>query len=824
MSWTSRLAPVLGFAVLLAPRLALGVGDQTPQEIKTQLREIFEDEAFTYCHDETAALFPLDKEYCELVDQRNDVCPALPKVCQNEMEPLRLENLPQGRLRFGRDGKDYGPPPKEGDKDYSDYSRDGSGTGKTGNGNGSGDGKSGDGKSGSGDGNGSGDGSGAGSGSGKGDSKSGAEKGEQEKGSKDSQKEKKAEDEKKPEDKPPPPEPKPIMVPGWLAVLARVFFYLIIALVIGAIGWFIYKNLVKGKESDDDAGPDEAPEAPGEQPQVPRGPIETDVDRLLARARAMAQAGKYEEAIDAAYAALLRRLEGDGLIDLHPSRTNGDYVRSIRNLPDLRQALRGIASDVESVQFGDTQASPTIFQSVYSRVLPLVGRTAGILLVLLAVTSTSSCDRATTFDDARELVSQDALAAGKKQIGGSAPSGLSVLVQLLERNDKTVSVRRPRAADDTGYPSEGTIVILPGTPVDQPTWAALRRWVDRDSGTLIVAGYRTDLASDGVTFTYTKDNSNVRASSDSALYVGRSMTLKLPHLGALTIPAPKVDPSRPYYVPPQRVQAVLKRDDGLVYAAQIDSDELKGGKVFAFADDRLFANIALTIGDNAAYLAEFFKYQGGSSVEIWDEPQGLRAGGGSGDGTIRPGEEPTASGGGAGGSDNPLDSLAKANLLPIILQLMALVVLYLLYRGTRFGKPRQPKEVSRRAYADHARALGMTYARADASRHATALFSVWALDRLRDRYLQSGRKGLTPLAESISARTGRPLGEVMTVLMEATGARDEVAPPSSYRSADMSAGHPGAAPQERRKFWVMEELDRYLDAVKGTTKRGRQSR
>jgi hypothetical protein len=41
---------------------------------------------------------------------------------------------------------------------------------------------------------------------------------------------------------------------------------------------------------------------------------------------------------------------------------------------------------------------------------------------------------------------------------------------------------------------------------------------------------------------------------------------------------------------------------------------------------------------------------------------------------------------------------------------------------------------------------------------------------------------LIPLAEAIAQRTGRPEGEVMGVLVEATSARDDAAPPSSFRA------------------------------------------
>ncbi len=798
MSRAQRWLNRLFVAVLLTlPTSAFAVGSATPPDVKRDLSKVFEDEGYSFCHDESDGLFPLDQEYCELVGETSDVCPALPKVCKNKLDPGALKNLPRGRLRFAREGKDYGPKSSQEPKDYADYSQD---RGSRSSGSSEGDGKSGEPGAGK-------DGKSGRSGSGSSGNKS-ENKDPKDKDSKDA-KDKDSEPEKTPES---PPEPEVVEVPGWVAVLFRILFYAIVAIVLGLIIYYIAKNLIKGREEESDE-PEGAPKEPTEEaPIVPRGPIETDVDRLLARARALAAEGKYEPAIEAAYAALLRRLEGDGIIDLHPSRTNGDYVRSIRDRSDLKTLLREIANDVESVQFGDSEASPSAFDSVYRRVLPLVGRASAVLAVLFSSAYLSSCD-ALPADAPSERAT---LAVGQPHIGGSAPSGLSALVRLLEKNDKTVSVRRPPARDEKLL-EEGVIVILPGTPIDDATWTRLYAWVEQ-GGALVLAGYRSELQSDRVGFSPATSNAPIRPADLSPLYLDTSLRLSLPYLGSLSIPQSLPDPKRPYYTPPPGpVQPILTRTDGSVYAAVIEKGaHYPKGKIYAFADDRLFANIALTLGDNAAFLVAFFRAQPSSSIEIWDEPQGKLGG----DGTILPGEEP-APGEGAGGADNPLDSLAKAHLLPIILQLLALVLLYLLYRGSRFGKPREPKEASRRAYADHSRALGLIYARANASRHATSIYSVWALDRLRERFLKGGRKGLTPLAESIAASTGRPIGEVMNVLVEATGARDEVAPPSSYRGAEM--GQAGHAPP-RRTFWVMEELERYLSTTKGNPKRGRGSR
>ena len=122
-----------------------------------------------------------------------------------------------------------------------------------------------------------------------------------------------------------------------------------------------------------------------------------------------------------------------------------------------------------------------------------------------------------------------------------------------------------------------------------------------------------------------------------------------------------------------------------------------------------------------------------------------------------------------------------------------LLALLFLWKGRAFARLRDPPAEARRAFADHARALGLAYARARASRHVTGLYAVWALERLRERVHRAGRQGLIPLAEAIAARTGRPEAEVMSVLVEAAGARDEAAPPSSVPRRGGRRGSPGPA-------------------------------
>src|SRR4029077_13722334 len=51
-------------------------------------------------------------------------------------------------------------------------------------------------------------------------------------------------------------------------------------------------------------------------------------------------------------------------------------------------------------------------------------------------------------------------------------------------------------------------------------------------------------------------------------------------------------------------------------------------------------------------------------------------------------------------------------------------------------------------------------------RHALEIYGSYALERMRERLNLTGGKGLLAVAEERATRTGRPLGEVMRVLVE----------------------------------------------------------
>ena len=159
------------------------------------------------------------------------------------------------------------------------------------------------------------------------------------------------------------------------AIIEAVFWGL---LVVG-IGAMIYAGIKALANRRRDSKLDDEPKGDATAAQVPRPFTTGTPEELLARARDLALSGELKAAMSVVLRALLRRLEIDGRLELDPSRTNGDYVRSLRRQGFDPSALRAVAAQVEAVEFGGERPSPDGFSSLHARVSKLV-QTAGAFL------------------------------------------------------------------------------------------------------------------------------------------------------------------------------------------------------------------------------------------------------------------------------------------------------------------------------------------------------------------------------------------------------------------------------------------------------------
>jgi len=72
----------------------------------------------------------------------------------------------------------------------------------------------------------------------------------------------------------------------------------------------------------------------------------------LREADALAERGRYAEAMQSAFVGLALELDERGVLRFHPSKTPGEYVREARLAPGERAALGSLVSVLYSVVFG----------------------------------------------------------------------------------------------------------------------------------------------------------------------------------------------------------------------------------------------------------------------------------------------------------------------------------------------------------------------------------------------------------------------------------------------------------------------------------------
>lgn len=481
----------------------------------------------------------------------------------------------------------------------------------------------------------------------------------------------------------------------------------------------IVMAIVRRMAAMKDSGTDEQdppPEPPDSDQPPPSIPGETDVDRLLARARQAAERGNFVDAIRDAYAALLRKLDQDGLIEVHRSKTNGDYRRSLAKSPDLQAQFTQIVRAVEGVQFGSQSPTPQTFQSLLQRILPLLQRTGSLLVLLLAAALSTGCHQL----DQRPRAT--ALGCGE------SPGGYSVLCEMLGAQGSTVR-RRIREIDKIDS-DVSKIVVLDEALLTSDEWERLDEWV-QDGHTLVLAAVPNPISK-----TLDIERSRKPCTTTSSIvegirsYYGEETKLFSRGGRALEIDSP--------------TSWVLTRCDAGPTLVGTTHGE---GTVLVLPSSTFLKNVSLAAADNAYFAVNVFA-RTTDKIEVVGDWTGS-------------------------GSTTPFEALKNANLSPWLLQLLVVAGLLALWRGPHFGQPRDPVEAKRHAFVEHLQALGLKYARSKASRHVLANYGNWAIARLHERLLPGTRASVSELAGVLARLTERNETEVLQILIAAKSAQDE---------------------------------------------------
>jgi hypothetical protein len=404
--------------------------------------------------------------------------------------------------------------------------------------------------------------------------------------------------------------------------------------------------------------------------------------------------------------------------------------------------MQAVVSNVEQVQFGGEPPTEGRFRSVMLDVVGLLNERLAALFPFIAAGLLAGLFAGCSFN---------------RDSWDHSPSGRAGVVDLLQRygfspHERLASLSKIDKA-------ASSLLLLPDASVSEADWLAIASWAG-EGGTVVVAGGERKLP-DWI-------GANIAPAADDA---PKSKPPKSPPSasaspGPLAVPADQTDrlPGGLNAVVPgeRRVQiaARVAQPQAQEYSETGDEDEAPalallvrgripyavervyegGGRAIVLADDRLVTNASLLVGDNARLLVEILR-PGGATLEIAGELTGLV-------------------------SQDPVTSVKRGRLAPAMLQLLLLLLLTFVHKGAHFGRPVDPIAKSRRAFSEHARAIGLQYGRRRAGRHALETYGSYALERLRERLNLSGGKGLLAVAEEVATRTGRPLGDVMRVLVE----------------------------------------------------------
>ena len=559
-------------------------------------------------------------------------------------------------------------------------------------------------------------------------------------------------------------EPLTIKLPK-LGLPLRVILWILLAIALALLLFALIRHFLD-HEVKDVIKVETAASQDEEQAAALAREVETDVQRLLERARAEAAVGDFRAAVGSAYAALLRRLEGSGVIHVEADQTNGDYLGMVkRERPALTRRMSEVVDRVELAQFGHSEVTRDGFDGVWMRVTGLLSEHVGVLLVaFLGLLLSSACGQPRG-DWEHSPSGRAGVIAYLGKRGFTVRERLLSVAKLGESKagENRSDGNKEGTSDESKQASKPAdqLVLLPGAQLEDDDWKAIKKWIDDGGRSLVIAGGRRKLPA------WVGVRVLEAPAAASAVIIPDDADAK--RWGALKARVPgghRVEGAAGW-------RSVLRKNK-LVYASELWIWEGEGAeedwegmeedaegaadeageeeayaeeswsRVLVLADDYLFRNASLLVADNAMVLDAILR-DGGTSIELAGDLTGLV-------------------------SSNPIQSVARGRLGPALLQLAAFIMLLFVCKGARFGRPIASERADRREFAEHVGALGLHYARAHAERVALGALGAYVIERLRDRVGLRVDRSLSGLAEAVASRTDRPVGEVMRMFLEARDA------------------------------------------------------
>lgn len=479
----------------------------------------------------------------------------------------------------------------------------------------------------------------------------------------------------------------------WVAAIAVA----VLVLVVLRLAWATFARWRPAAPVENTPSPAPVLDDHGQDSDIPDAP---SGDLLDAARRALAN-GREAEAVLFARGAALRRLGELGRIWLHRSRTDREYVRSVRSDAVLYGELREICTVAESVRWKgsqiDAQKASVVLASA-ERLFAALLRTTVALFVL------SAC--AVPLTDARAIGPSD------QDYERYGPSGDAALLDLyrLYGYDASFRLTSLAALDD-----RIDVIVIDTTtvvPTDEQ-WQHIKDWV-QDGGVLLVSGAPPALGELGQLI-----------SSSGTLHMNEELVSLLP---------------LPHWAEPAWA---FRGGQGWPLVADeagnsiIEVLDLGSGAIVAVADPMLLWNASFVHPDNERFVGELFYV--GQSVLGWPMAHPARI-------QLATQAATSSSDNSSSATNDMWGALVASGLLLFVIQLIATGILFSLWRGWPFSALRDPPDPGRHAFVEHVRALGTRYWRMQATAHVERQFATLWLLRLGVPGLQlaAQRAGYTP--------------------------------------------------------------------------------
>lgn len=366
-------------------------------------------------------------------------------------------------------------------------------------------------------------------------------------------------------------------VPGWVGMLAEVTLWaVLLALAVGVVVALL--RMQRSRRADDGepllADAEEANVAAAASAPAP--PADTDVQRLLSKARQAAERGDMGAAIDAAHAAAMQGLSAAGALELERDRTNGDYLRELRKAPPLHADFKVIVGHVETAQFGGASPTPAAFDNVFEKVTSMLRRLAVLSLFLLVGCGGGGEGAVVETPD-------------------TSPSGLYTFKRLLIEQGAEVHTR----IKPLGSLEEVAVIVVFPNDLEEEEKQVLVNWV-RGGGILVSVGV-SDFDSAGEV---TRRLGQCGHLAKFASAEGDDAALKFAVLGYLTM---KFEAESEV---PHQAQ-VLCGDQSYIVSAYPGA-----GAIHYLPEDELLSNASLSVADNARLVTDLIQPEDGGVVEL----------------------------------------------------------------------------------------------------------------------------------------------------------------------------------------------------------------